>query len=94
MICPSHQQEKNGRDAPFSNQSYRPELDATNYCSFTLMTVYQNLIGVLRWLCKLGRIDIVYEVSVLSQYLAQPRIGHLQQCLNIFYYIKNRADRS
>lgn len=85
---------KNGRDAPFSNHNYRPELDATNYCSFTLMTVYQNLIGVLRWLCELGRIDIVYEVSVLSQYLAQPRIGHLQQCLNIFYYIKNRADRS
>lgn len=26
--------------------------------------------------------------------MAQPRVGHLQQCPNIFYYIKNRADRS
>jgi len=58
------------------------------------MTVFQNLIGVLRRICELGRIDIVYETSVLSQYLAQPRVGHLQQCLNIFYYLKHRGDRS
>ena len=85
---------RNGRDTPFSNNLYRPELDSSNYCSYDGMTVFQNLIGVLRWICKLGRIDIVYETSVLSQYLAQPRVGHLQQCLNIFYYLKHRGDRS
>ena len=85
---------RNGRDTPFSNNLYRPELDSSNYCSYNCMTVFQNLIGVLRWICELGRIDIVYETSVLSQYLAQPRVGHLQQCLNIFYYLKHRKDRS
>ena len=45
------------------------------------MNVYQNLIGVLRWLIELGRIDVLLEVSLLSQYLAAPRIGHLQQLL-------------
>jgi hypothetical protein len=79
---------RHGRKTPFSCHTYRPELDDTNYCDTTLLTVFQNLIGILRWICELGRVDILYEVSVLSQYLAQPRIGHLNQCLNIFYYLK------
>ena len=35
----------------------------------------------------------MFETSILSQYLAQPRVGHLQQAINIFYYLKN-YDRS
>ena len=77
-----------GRSTPFSDTSYRPELDASNLCDDNLTTIYQNLIGILRWTCELGRIDILHEVSLLSQYLAQPRIGHLQQAVNIFYYLK------
>ena len=84
---------RKGMNTPFSNQDYRPELDSTNLCGPQLCTVYQNLIGILRWTCELGRIDILHECSILSQYLAQPRIGHLTQCLNIFYYLKNH-DRS
>ena len=80
---------RNGRKTPFSTQDYRPELDDTLYCDSTLLTVYQNLIGVLRWICELGRLDILHEVSIMSQYLAQPRIGHLHQTLNIFYYLKH-----
>ena len=80
---------RKGRNTPFSNHDYRPELDDTNYCNSDLLTVYQNLIGILRWICELGRLDILHEVSILSQYLAQPRIGHLQQTLNIFYYLKH-----
>lgn len=84
---------KNGRQTPFDNPDYRPELDATPLCDATLANVYQNLIGVARWLCELGRIDILHELSLLSQYLAQPRIGHLTQILNVFYYLKHH-DRS
>ena len=79
---------RNGRKTPFSTHEYRPEMDDTNYCNGELLTVYQNLIGILRWICELGRMDILHEVSIMSQYLAQPRIGHLQQTLNIFYYLK------
>ena len=82
-----------GRQTPFKTQDYRPELDSSNFCDPTLANVYQNLIGILRWICELGRIDILHEVSLLSQYLAQPRMGHLTQCLNIFYYLKYH-DRS
>jgi hypothetical protein len=85
---------RNGRNTPFSNHLYRPELDDSPFCTIELHTVYQNLVGILRWLCELGRIDILHEVSLLSQYLAQPRIGHLQQLLNIFYYLKYYHSRS
>jgi hypothetical protein len=49
----------------------------------------QNLIGVLCWTCELGCINILHETSILSQYLAAPRVGHLTQSLNIFYYLKH-----
>ena len=65
---------KHGRKSPFNSHEYRAELESSNYCNFDMMTVFQNLIGILRWICELGRIDIVYEVSILSQYLAQPRM--------------------
>ena len=84
---------RHGRKSPFNSHDYRPELDSSNFCDYDLTTVYQNVIGILRWICELGRIDILFETSILSQYLAQPRVGHLQQALNIFYYLKHN-DRS
>ena len=79
--------------APFTSTSYRPELDISMFCNSEQTTFYQNLIGVLRWSIELGRIDILYEVSILSQYMASPRMGHLTQLLNIFHYL-DKHDRS
>ena len=73
---------------PFSNASYRPELDTSQECDDDQTNFYQNLIGVLRWIIELGRIDIAFEVSTLSRYLAQPRTGHLVQALHIFKYLE------
>ena len=41
-----------------------PELDPqrANY--------YQGLIGVLRWIVELGRIDIIVPIALLSRHLA------------------------
>jgi hypothetical protein len=80
---------KEGRQTPFKYQDYRPELDTTDLCDDDKTSLFQNLIGMLRWICELGRIDILHETSILSQYLAQPRIGHLQEAINIFYYLKH-----
>jgi hypothetical protein len=51
------------------------------------------LIGVLRWIVELGRIDIIVPVTMLSRYLVSPREGHLQEVYHIFAYLKqfNRA---
>ena len=72
---------------PFSNIKYRPELDVSDECTEDQSSYYQNLIGVLRWIVELGRIDINFEVSVLSQYLVNSRTGHLNQALHIFKYL-------
>ena len=78
---------KSSAAQPFSAVNYRPELDVSVECTLDQITFFQNLIGILRWIVELGRIDIGYEVSVLSRYLAQPRTGHLVQALHIFKYL-------
>ena len=52
------------------------------------MHTYQELIGILRWAIKIGRIDILLEISLLSSHMALPRIGHLQAVYWIFGYLK------
>ena len=48
---------------------------------------------MLRWICELDIVDILHETSLLSQYMAQPRIGHLKQATHIFLYLESH-DRS
>ena len=74
---------------PFSSQSYRPELDPTEECSEEQTEFYQSLIGILRWLCEIGRIDILTETSLLLTYFTCPRFGYLHQALYVFKYLKD-----
>ena len=74
---------------PFSSQSYRPELDVTKECNDEEVQFYQSLVGIMRWLCEIGRIDILTETSLLSTYLASPRVGHLHQAIHVFKYLKD-----
>ena len=41
---------------------------------------------------ELRRIDIGFEVSVLSQYMAFPRVGHLMQVLHVFKYLDTHKE--
>jgi len=61
-----------------------------NYCSDTDLTDHldEHLIGVMRWMVELGRIDIATKVSMLSSYLAYPREGHLEAALHIMGYLR------
>ena len=58
---------KKAGERPFP-LNYRPELDVSPVSDDTLMSRYLQLIGVLRWSIELGIIDIMTEVSVLSQH--------------------------
>ena len=69
---------KESINTPFSHTYYRPELDASKECGSVNTNMYQNLIGILKWCCEIGRIDILLETLLLSQYLAQSCIGHVQ----------------
>ncbi|MCK7490471.1 MAG: hypothetical protein MZW92_00715 [Comamonadaceae bacterium] len=53
-------------------QGYRPELDASHELDAKRGQYYQSLIGVLRWICELGRLDILVAVSMLSRYVVSP----------------------
>lgn len=68
---------------------YRPELDVSPELDDKRATYYQGLVGILRWIVELGRIDIDIEVSMMSRMLAAPREGHLEQVLHIFAYLKS-----
>ena len=70
------------------SSGYRPEIDVTAELDPDKQNYYQGLIGVLRWICELGRLDILTPVSMLSRYLVSARRGHLEQVFHIFAYLK------
>ena len=67
---------------------YKPELDCTGELKADGLQWYQEMIGCLRWAVELGRIDILLETSLMSQHLALPREGHLEQVLHMIGYLK------
>ena len=74
-------------NAPLTSD-YRPECDASPELAPEEAMYYQSLIGVVRWMVEMGRIDIAMEVSMMSSFVAMPREGHLQQVYHIFAYLK------
>ena len=69
--------------------NYRPELDSSPELVVEDAALYQFLIGSMRWMVEMGRIDIWCEVSMLSSFVAMPREGHLQQIYHIYGYLKS-----
>jgi hypothetical protein len=51
-----------------------------------------QLIGILCWAVKIGRIDIYLGTTLLSQYQANPQFGHLEAAYHIFVYLKKHQD--
>ena len=67
---------------------YRPKLDQSPELDAYRVNYYQGLIGVLQWIIELGQINIMIAVLMLSRYLANPRVGHLEEAIRIFAYLK------
>ena len=47
---------------------------------------FQTIIGVMRWMVELGRIDIAVKLLQLSSFLVMPRKGHLVNALRVMSY--------
>jgi hypothetical protein len=71
---------------------YKPEINITEELDQTLASRYTQLIGILRWAVKIGRIDIYLKVSLLSQYQPNPCFRHLEAIYHIFTYLKKHPD--
>ena len=82
-----HWKMPNKADTPLTT-TYRPELDVSRELNVADAAYYQSLIGILRWIVELWRVDVCLEVSMMSSHLALPREGHLEQVLHIFAYLK------
>jgi hypothetical protein len=65
-----------------------------NYMVAELESRYLQLIGILWWMVKIGPIDIYCEVAIMSQYMALPRLGHLEAFYHIFAYLSKKHDKS
>jgi hypothetical protein len=74
-------------DNPFP-VDYDPSTDFYDSLDPDCSSFYQHLIGVMRWMVELGRIDIATEVSMISSYLACPREGHLENALHVMGYLR------
>lgn len=72
--------------------NYKPELDVTPELTDDMASRYSQLIGILRWMCEIGRIDMLHEVAIMSQYLANPRQGHLETVYGIFGYLSKHEN--
>ena len=68
--------------------SYVPELNRTPELEPEELQYFQKFIGMIRWDIAIGRVDILFEVSILSQYQALPWEGHLEKVLHILDYLK------
>jgi hypothetical protein len=66
--------------------NYQLELDVLNELGLELSSHYLQLIGIERWAIELGRINIHHEVSLLSQYQANLRVGHLEALYHVCAY--------
>lgn len=56
-----------------TSTTYRTEGDTSTQCTPQDATYFQSLIGVLRWIVELDRVDICCKVSMLCSTLAMPR---------------------
>jgi len=73
--------------SPWST-NYRPEIEITPELGPIKASYYQSLVGILRWIVELGRVDIGMEVSAMASMMALPRQGHLKQLYHMFAFLK------
>jgi hypothetical protein len=74
-------------DNPFP-ANYCPGTNLTDPLDDNCASFFMHLIGVMRWMLELGRIDITIKISMLSSYLAYPREGHLKAALHVMGYLR------
>ena len=82
-----------GRCVAPIQSGYRPKTNVCAELKADDLQYYQELIGVLRWIVELGQVDILLETSLMSAHLALPRIGHLEQVIHMFGYLKLNPKR-
>ena len=71
---------------PFK-MDYDPELDTSSELDADAASYYLTIIGILRWIMELGRIDIIRKVLLLSSHVVLPWEGHLEAAVHVLAHI-------
>ena len=66
--------------------SYRTELDVSQVLNPKEAQDCQQFVGIARWIIEIGRVDILYEVLLLSIHLDMPQKVHMEALMVIFFY--------
>ena len=67
--------------------SYRPALNVSQLLKPKEAQEYQQFVGIAHWIIELGRVDIIYEVSLLSSHMAMPLNRHMEALMVIFVHL-------
>ena len=66
---------------------YAPETDKTPALEQELASWYQSLIGMLRFMVEIGRVNIITEVSIMASHISMPIEGKLEAVLHVFSFL-------
>ena len=69
------------------NMGYDPELDIYPELDPDAVSFYLRIIGILRWMIELGKIDMITKVSLLSSHIALTREGHLEAAVHVMTHV-------
>ena len=74
---------------PFK-MGYDPDLDTSQELDLDAAHHYLTIIGILRWMIELERIDIFMKVSLLSSHIALPSERHLEASVHVMAHVGQR----
>ena len=74
---------------PFKGE-YERYMNDTPALEHELSSWYQSLIGVLRWMVEIGRVDIITKVSMMASQITMPREGHLEAFLHFSEFLRQK----
>ena len=67
---------------------YKPALDVIPLLNPELASLFALLIGMLRWMVEIGRVDIITEVSKMASQMAAPQEGHVNALLQMLGFLR------
>ena len=66
---------------------YRMELDVSQVLNPKEAQEYQQFFGIAHCIVEIGRVDILYEVLLLSSHLSMPRKVHMEALMGMLVYL-------
>ena len=65
-------------------------MDDTPALEHDLASWYKSLVGMLRWIVEICRVEIVTEVSMMASQMPMPKEVHLEAVLHLFVCLRQK----